>query len=335
MSLSSEHIDELIAKQLAGEASSEEIALLENWKREHADNEKYFEDFTTIFNRSEYSSSQIVFDTDSAWAKVRAKILDEPTGKIVALQKRSWFTPLRVAASVALLIGIAAVYYFMIENQQPQFALKSTMEILRDSLPDGSIAVLNKNSSLTYSLKKKEGRRVATLAGEAYFEVVHDAKQIFVVETQGVFIQDIGTAFNIRSNAESDTIEVFVSDGEVKFYSATSQGMNLAAGETGYYLKSSRRFEKKSFDDEDGNSAAYANRKFNFRNATLGRVARKLNEVYDTRLELSSEALATCRISVKFDNEEIETIAAVIAETLNLEMRESGGLIVLSGEGCE
>jgi len=328
-----QHIDELIAKVLAGEAMREEVSVVESWRKESSGNEKYFEHFSTIFQRAEPSSPKISFDADVAWKKVSARIFDAKERKVVSMKRTSWFTPLRVAASVALLIGISAVFYFMSGNEEPQFAMNSTNEIVQDSLPDGSMAVLNKHSSLSYSFDEKKKLRKAKLEGEAYFEVVHDETQTFIVETQDVFVQDIGTAFNVKSTNTSDTIEVFVNEGEVKFYKTSESGINLIAGETGYYIKSSQTFSK--LIDADENKSSYANRTFNFRNASLKRVVKKLNEVYDTKLALSSAALDYCRISVRFEDEEIETIAAVIAETLELEIQQSRGRILSSGEGCE
>ncbi|HEY0177773.1 MAG TPA: FecR family protein, partial [Pedobacter sp.] len=74
-------------------------------------------------------------------------------------------------------------------------------------LPDGTRVWLNAGSSLNFpaSFASLKERRVE-LKGEAYFEVVHNAVQPFRVQTDHQLVEDIGTAFNIRSyQDERDT----------------------------------------------------------------------------------------------------------------------------------
>ena len=45
--------------------------------------------------------------------------------------------------------------------------------------------------------------------------------------------------------------------------------------------------------------------------------------------------LDSCRITVTFDNEQIDDIATVIAETLGLEVKKTNEQIILSGNDCK
>lgn len=47
-----------------------------------------------------------------------------------------------------------------------------------------------------------------TLAGMAYFEVVHDPSQPFRVSVNGGFIEDIGTTFNIETNEQESHVQL-------------------------------------------------------------------------------------------------------------------------------
>jgi transmembrane sensor len=66
----------------------------------------------------------------------------------------------------------------------------------------------------------------------------------------------------------------------------------------------------------------------------LQTVIEQLNANYQKKIKIS-EALKTCSVTVSFDNEEIETIAEILAETLNLRLRVADDEIMLEGEGCE
>ena len=83
------------------------------------------------------------------------------------------------------------------------------------------------------------------------------------------------------------------------------------------------------------NISAYADRVFVFENAELKTVVDVLNDVYDSQLTIENHKLDSCRITVTFDNEAIDDIATVIAETLGLEIKKSNEQIILSGNDCK
>ncbi len=65
------------------------------------------------------------------------------------------------------------------------------------TLSDGSTILLNTNSRIDVNLTQK--KRVVRLdRGEAYFEVVHDAKRPFSVYAGEGVVHDLGTAFDVR-----------------------------------------------------------------------------------------------------------------------------------------
>jgi ferric-dicitrate binding protein FerR (iron transport regulator) len=212
-------------------------------------------------------------------------------------------------------------------------AVVATDKIVTDTLPDGSKAVVNKGSSLSFEYNPKKKTRTAKLQGEAFFEVKHSEEETFIVETSGVFIQDIGTAFNIKNSGDGKLVEVQVREGEVRFFDDAGEGITLVAGETGQYDLGQKLFSK--LQPEDENMSAWADRDFRFRNSPLKRVLKKLNEVYETPIELSSENLGECRITVNFRQDDIQTIADIIAETLGLSVSVEEGRILLSGESCQ
>lgn len=71
------------------------------------------------------------------------------------------------------------------------------------TLPDGTHAWLNANSSLKYPTAFVGAERRVETTGEVYLEVASDKAKPFIVQSQGQQIQVLGTAFNIRSYATS------------------------------------------------------------------------------------------------------------------------------------
>ena len=69
-----------------------------------------------------------------------------------------------------------------------------------DSLPDGSVVQLSRGSAIIYP-ESFRGHRTIHLEGDATFDVTHDALHPFVVQTQDITIQVLGTSFDVFSQA--------------------------------------------------------------------------------------------------------------------------------------
>lgn len=80
------------------------------------------------------------------------------------------------------------------------------------TLDDGTRVWLNAQSSLRYPTSFSGGKeRIVELKGEAYFEVAHNSKQPFIVNTAIQKVKVLGTSFNINAYAnENRTITTLV-----------------------------------------------------------------------------------------------------------------------------
>jgi len=97
-------------------------------------------------------------------------------------------------------------------------------------LPDHSKVWLNAQSHITYPLHFTGGERSVEIGGEAYFEVVHNAKMPFKVHCGKQTVEVLGTHFNIMAYTDQNLIKTTLLQGSVK----VSEGKNtklLAPGE--------------------------------------------------------------------------------------------------------
>lgn len=325
MSTNEYDIDDLIGKHLAGEASAVETQQVEQWCAQSPENQQYFEHLQFIFQKASLSPDTSTYNEDLAWRKVKAQINKSPKQNIYP------WPLLRIAAGVILIsvLGVWGYQQFLSPVERTQLASAAT--VVQDSLPDGTKVALNKQTALsvTYNTKKKQGR--IKLKGEAKFEIKHQADKELIVETDEVLIRDIGTIFNVKAYPESNTIEVSVQEGEVQFYTQQYEGIYIQAGDKGIYNKQSKTFIK---EQADTNVLSYATKLFVFEETDLRSVVEQLNAIYEKKISIGKN-LESCRVTVNFQNEEIETIAEILAETLNLRIRATTDEIMLEGEGCE
>lgn len=328
-----ELMDELIGKYLAGEATDEEASQVKNWANLSEENKRYLDQVTYVFEKATSTKHVKYFDEDAAWNKVKAKLRKSGPKSIDFNPGQGEHRGLqffwRIAAAIIIAIGIG---YYLTNN-----SITEVKEVVTetksngDRLPDGSDVFLNKKTKLVYAYNKRKKTHTVKLNGEAFFNIKHDEKKAFVVETEGTFIRDIGTSFNVKAYAESNTVEVVVKEGAVEFFTDTDSGIFLRAGGKGVYDKTTKKFK---IEQADSNVLAYKTKFFSFNNQDLNSVANELNNVYDKRIIINNK-LKKCRLTVTFNNENIEEIATVIAETLGLSIRTTDNDIILQGQGCE
>lgn len=331
MNYNIEHIDDLIGKYLAGEAAQDEILFVESWAKQTTENQKYLEQCKSIFNRASVVSEWQEFDTDAAWNKLKGSLKKADTHVIPLHKPRKNFY-WQIAASIAIILGIGFFAYKLTGpasvNSVEVITEKAT---LADTLPDGSDVFLNKKTELTYAYDKKKKNHLVKLKGEAYFNIHHEDDKNFIIDASGVLIKDIGTSFNVKAYPGDSTVEVVVEEGKVMFYTDTDSGVYLSAHGKGIYNKRTKTF---TVEEPELNVLAYKTKFFSFSDTTLRSVVEELNSVYDKKIVLDSN-LGDCHLTVSFNNENIDEIAAIIAETLGLSLEKSDSQLRLQGSGCE
>lgn len=315
-------IEDLIGKHITGEATAEEKQVVLEWCALSADNQKYVDHAQLIFDKAQLEDGH-VYDVVAAWEKVKDKI---ESGRIRKLPVINLW---RIAASL-LLISVLSYFLYWQFFTAEQLQLASEDEVITQALADNTEISLNKNSSvnITYNERKKTG--IIKLTGEATVIITPDKKVNWVVQTDDVFIRDIGTTFNVKAYPETDFIEVSVLEGEVQFYTQTDEGILIQAGEKGLYDKSTKQFSKA---EADPNVISYKTLLFTFNDIDLKSAVEQLSSVYNRKVIVSGN-IENCRLTVDFANEDLDTILSVIAETLNLTVTDNGNEIVLTGDGC-
>jgi transmembrane sensor len=323
-----EHIDDLIAKYLAGEALPDEAILLDDWKNESPGNLQYF-----IACEKAFQIPTRETDTQQLFQNILAQ-LEQPyqkEAKVVRLH--TYFTPMRIAASLVAvsLLGLFAAYMFKGNPGQPEAIIASADTTQQQQLADGSQVFLNKHTKLTVVEGFNGKQRKLKLEGEAFFNVVHNAEKPFVIDAGGVLIKDIGTAFNVKADPQSDSVSVFVTEGIVDI-SNGEKTVQLLANQSVVYIRSTK--ELKTITNVSANVASYKTKVFHFTASRLGEVITALNNVYGPFIELENADLAACRITVEFNNESPETIVAIITETLGLVYENRNGRYEIKGASC-
>ena len=231
----------LILRSFQGNLSKKEKETLDKWLAEDTSHMDTFNKLKVSWEKSEDYKSDFEVDLDKGWNAIQSKISSEEVRvtPIVPIWRRP---AMRVAASIALLVGISwtvlNLLNFNDSSQDIMAHITQIDEVKEVTLPDGSIAWLNENSSLKY--EQDFNIRDIELDGEAQFKVKHDASHPFTVSAGGTKTTVLGTTFNVHSDADKGSVEVSLIEGKVSCVSPEKVEVILQPGETATLQQKSR-----------------------------------------------------------------------------------------------
>lgn len=182
---------------------------------------------------------------------------------------------LKIAAIliVALAVSFSVVKFALTPKEIIQIAHKGEKkEVL---LQDGSVVVLNSNSSITYPEEFGDTRNIK-LSGEAYFKVFRDVKRPFIVQTHDVKVRVLGTSFDINSYKHRST-KVSVLTGRVEVSSASGNKVVIVKNQQAD-LKRNADFYISTDDSSEG--IAWTSNTIILKNTTLSETAKIIENWY-------------------------------------------------------
>ena len=201
---------------------------------------------------------------------------------------RRWMSA--AAAAAVVVIAVAAAWLAGLrlpEAGRFQSYANHTGDVAVLHLEDGTQVWLQDGTELRYAVGKGAGERIVRLDGEAYFDVSHDARQPFVVETRELAIRVLGTAFNVRALAGDPLTEVVLERGVVRL--ETPGGDNLVR------LHPNQRavYDARMGDMEvaEINAPLYVTRRYNLvtmKGATITEIIAGIEKSYGVRIRIMS-----------------------------------------------
>ena len=215
---------------------------------------------------------------------------------------------LKIAAIliVAFAVSFSVAKFAFTPKEIIQIALKGEKkEVL---LQDGSVVVLNSNSSITYPEEFGEIRNIK-LSGEAYFKVFRDVKRPFIVQTHDVKVRVLGTSFDVNSYKHRST-KVSVLTGRVEVSSAVGNKVVIVKNQQAN-LKHNSDFHISTEDSSDG--IAWTSNTIILKNTTLSETAKIIENWYNVDITFEDQEIKKFTISGKFKDEKLENVLESIA----------------------
>jgi len=321
--------EEILIKYILGEADAAEGREVEAWAALSNANAKKLEEVKIILETSKRLAQVSPLGEAEAWEKFKTKraASKNQSAKIIPISTNTnW---LRIAAAVIFLIGGGWIGYYIYSSQKGSSAewvnLKATNAVRVDTLPDGSIVHINKNSSIAYAGNFKS-RREIKLTGEAFFNVKHNDEVPFTVHVNDIKILDVGTAFNVKSKQHNT--EVIVESGIVRV-SKSNATVQLKAQQMVNIKSGDKEFKIEKSPDLLYNY--YATNTFIANNTPLKRLIDVINEAYGADIKIKNNALRNTPITVTIRLQ--DSLPAVLnllkLTTPGMQVDETGQTIII------
>ena len=132
----------LIAKHLGKELDEKQNEQLNQWLAESDENRKELSNAEKIWELSDAKDSKL-FSTDKGWEKMNNRIHQGSSRKTLGA-RRIFLQPLRIVASVLVLLSVAALVYWFAGNSKFVKVTAENHKIITPIvLPDGTKVCLN------------------------------------------------------------------------------------------------------------------------------------------------------------------------------------------------
>lgn len=314
--------DDILVKQLLGEATEAEQAAVNEWVSQSEANKKHYHQFKQIWDSSKEIAATSTVNEDAAWARFQERVTteEETTPKQIPLTRRpNW---MQVAASLVLLVSCGwLLSYFVLGTTT---TLVADNQVITETLPDGTQVTINKGSSLSFNSRFRGDSRDVVLDGEAFFDVTPNKEKPFIITADAAKIKVVGTSFNVKSSAEAT--EVIVETGIVEVSKKTEM-VKLLPKEKATVLKSQPAPIKADVDD--ALYSYYRSNELVCNNTPLWRLVDVLNQAYDVQVTIENPELKSLPITTTFKNLPIDSVLLTISETFNVQIDKQGKIITI------
>ena len=198
-------------------------------------------------------------------------------------------------------------------------------------LPDGSIAHINENSHLTYSHLFGIKNREIKMSGECYFEVKKNEKQPFIVCSDAMKIQVLGTKFNVRDYPNNNHSSVDLLEGKVT-------ASNIKDETNSYELHPNQRItlnkhtgEIQIEDLHNTKELLWTSEELALNGKSLTDITYILSQRYHVNFVISNDSMRKLRFggSLSLNSQHINDVLDVLKSTGKIRYRTKNNTIVI------
>ncbi len=347
---------DLFDRYLAGDASSQEIAEVQQWLANFSDHRKAISSLRTMWagqpapswnaqarwqeiavslaERSDHSNHATHINrADRINRGIRAPSLGIGDvilpGRSSSAWSRVWGTRRFMAIASAVILAAVGItgWQLTVRSTTPGIELTQMSSYTTPNggratitLPDGSRVTLNAGSRLEVPATFGVATRTVRLAGEAVFDVEHAQGTPFVVLAGASTTRVLGTRFLVRHYATDSSATISVQSGRVAVGTtvlAEQQQVSVSAA----HVVTMHPMQSERFGFADGI--------LQFNGASLAEIIPDLNRWYNADIQLGDQELASRIVVGGFPAGSVTDLVSMLEWTFNVRVVRTGRTLTL------
>jgi len=240
------------------------------------------------------------------------------------------------SAAAAVFLVLVSIGIFRNMKSETKSVTNNTDRAIEVILPDGNRVWLNLSSTIEFPVKSDHNQGDILVDGEAYFEIRNFPKQLYRIKARNaVIVAENSGSFNIRARMHEENVNITVASGSIKIMEESYQsGLALLVTEGNYCSVHKSQNLVYASANRNENYLAWKTGKLTFRDVPMATVTDILAEYYRKKIEIEDKSLAYCLFTGTFKGQSIDMVLNQMQMDLNVEIKNTGDKILISGKGC-
>jgi len=291
--------EEIFLKYFNDNISKQEETELLDWIESSEENRNTYLEYRKVWDMYLLHSNSI-HTTISFMRLLKKRHLKTDNEQVFASRLNSRLSELvKITAIFLIAFGTCWYFYPYLNKTTP---LYNKIEVpsgqrVKLTLPDGSLVWLNAQSKFTYPAVFDKGRRIVKLDGEGFFEIVHNPKQPFRVQTMAYTVEATGTQFNVYAYGNSSSFETTLIEGSVIVFDSIRH-YSLIPEQQLFFNQINQRIESRKVNPND--YISWKDGYYFFNDITFEEMAKRLGHYYNTQIIINEPAVLAYRGTGKF-----------------------------------
>lgn len=335
-----QEIYQLIVAYFEKTISDDGLTALQEWIETDPEHMDMFSETIEILGATK-SYFKPAAPSGKSWARIQAHIssaAEEPAPLAIEEKKNSFKLQWLACAAAAVIISVISFLWLkkgaQKDVQQEEYAQISNPDGQHSmiTLPDSSVVYLGGGSKIRYAKNFMGTKRIVELDGEAFFDVVHQARRPFLVKSGEITTVVLGTSFNVKAFAQQERVAVTVRTGKV--------GVMAMVNGKSQLVRHLLPDEQVTINTKNGlytfnaiNAAAvsgWVNNELIFHDTPLNEITTAIGHHYGVQIEFTNADLGASRLTAKFKNIPLKQVLGDLTALTGLAYTQKGKHIFIS-----
>lgn len=193
-------------------------------------------------------------------------------------------------------------------------------------LEDGTKIWLNARSRIIYPTQFSDHQREVFVEGEVYFDVTPDKKRPFIVKTDRINVQVLGTKFAISAYKEEKQSHVVLASGAVNVYTEQNKKEKYKLSSNEIYELSENGQAKVAYVADISRYTSWIDGVYQFEHESLVSIVSLMKRFYGQEIECAPEVgKLTCSGKLRLNDDFLNTLHG-LSETLPIRIDNSNNV---------